>query len=144
MDGARRRANQYDVRPWLLALCDWQDYAAIAPCVAYGRNYLDMWCTRCGLHRDADLLEAAAVDALLAVYWGRSRRRCGRPTIAERTADLRVAPATFLMLKRVAEDAFRRRLREAAWERLTPAEWQTACESRKRPPAFADSACRAA
>lgn len=149
MDGARRRATStqrspYDVRPRLLALCGGQDATSVQPSITYGVNYLRAWCERCGLQRGVDVIEAAAVDGLLAVYWGRARRKCGRPTIADRAVHFHVAPATFLTLKRVAEQAFRRRLREAVWERLAPTEWQTDCESKERPPAFADSARRAA
>lgn len=128
MDGAVQRASQakrsrYDVRPRLLALCCRQDVGHVLACVEYGRNYLAAWCDRCELQCDAPVLEAAATDALLRVYWERDRRGNGRPTVAERTQALHVRTARYLMFRCVAEDAYRRRLAEALnRERLAPAE----------------------
>jgi hypothetical protein len=137
MDGAGRRAWNPDVRPHLLRLYCGGVRFNVEPCLRYGTNYLIAWCHRCGLTRRGEILEAAAADALLAVYWGRARRKMGRPTIADRTRELHVSPSAYVMVKQVAERAYRMRLAEALMqrqaERLTPANAYPDCREHEPP-----------
>lgn len=140
MISAGRRVNPYDVRPHLLALCGWQDLAQVAPCVEFGRNYLAAWCRRLGTRSDPAILEAAAVDGLLLVYWGRATRRRRRPTVEQRSHDLHVRLSRYLTLRGIAERAFRARLAE----RLAPVKAQDGDGIAERLPAFGNPRRRAA
>lgn len=105
-------ASPHDVRPHLLALMRWEWAGAIEPCLTYGRNYLRAWCRRKRQRPRPAVIEAATLDALALVFWGRSRR--GMPTIEDRRTELRVDKGRFAEYRALMADVFKRRLSEAA------------------------------
>jgi hypothetical protein len=122
---ALMRTGPYDPRPGLLALVRWQADAELAQLVAYGSNYVRSWAAMAGKEYSADVLRAAAVDALAIVVAGRESRapRAGaclnrhrqpvRMTLAKRARQLRVDVAEYGELRKVAVSAYTRRLKEA-------------------------------
>lgn len=108
------RAGRFDVRPDLLLTYFAQVQASIEPCVEYGRVALEAWCQRVGIGEAwGHAYESAASDGLALVYWGRATRGHGRPTIAERCLQLRMAPRDYSLLRNKAADIYRARLIEA-------------------------------
>jgi hypothetical protein len=105
-------ASPYDVRPHLLALMRWEWAGAIEPCLVYGRNYLRVWCGRMRQRPRPAVIEAATLDALALVFWGRSRR--GMPTIEHRRVELGVDKGRFADYRNLMATVFKRRLSEAA------------------------------
>ena len=104
--------SPHDVRPHLLALMRWEWAGAIEPCLVYGRNYLRVWCGRMRQRPRPAVVEAATLDALALVFWGRSRR--GMPTIEDRRVELGVDKGRFADYRNLMTTVFKRRLSEAA------------------------------
>lgn len=109
----------HDVRPHLLALMRWETGSAIEPCLAYGRRYLRVWCDRMGQRPRPAMIEAAVVDGLALVFWGRFKRGTDGnpvsvPTVEERRVELNVDKTRFAEYRALMVKVFKRRLSEAA------------------------------
>jgi hypothetical protein len=119
------RAGPYDPRPRLLALVRWQAGGELEQVMAYGANYVRAWAAMGGRTYAADVLAAAAADALAIVVAGRESRapRAGacvnrqrqpvRVSLAVRAKALRMDVAVYGELRKVALSAYTRRLVEA-------------------------------
>ena len=113
------RVSRHDVRPHLLALMRWEVGSAIEPCLSYGRRYLRVWCGRMGQRPRPAVIEAATVDALALVFWGRFKRGTDGnpvsvPTVEERRVELNVDKTRFAEYRALMVKVFKRRLSEAA------------------------------
>jgi hypothetical protein len=113
---------RHDVCPQLLLLYVSQCPQSVAPVVDYGTRYLQAWCARKGLHRWAHVHEAAAKDALVAFMAGRFLRDPDFPGVRQRCLSLHISSRDYVLLRKVALDAFRHRFSDAvfnyglAWE----------------------------
>ncbi len=131
------RVSRHDVRPHLLALMRWEVGSAIEPCLSYGRRYLRVWCGRMGQRPRPAVIEAATVDALALVFWGRCRR--GMPTIEERRVELHVDKGHYAEYRALMERVFKRRLSEAATRYKTISHYHPALHADYRANGFAGS-----
>lgn len=131
------RVSRHDVRPHLLALMRWEVGSAIEPCLSYGRRYLRVWCGRMGQRPRPAVIEAATVDALALVFWGRCRR--GMPTIEDRRVELHVDKGRYAEYRALMERVFKRRLSEAATRYKTISHYQPARHADHRANGYADS-----
>lgn len=120
----------HDIRPDLLALVRKHNLIGVERCIRYGASYL----LASGHDLDAELLQAAAADALLTLVYGETRgdgtgrrradgsytaggqvkrHRPRRPTLRQRESQFKLAHDTWAPLRDAALDAYRRRFREA-------------------------------
>jgi len=129
--------SPHDVRPHLLALMRWEWAGAIEPCLTYGRNYLRAWCRRKRQRPRPAVIEAATLDALALVFWGRCRR--GMPTIEDRRTELRVDKGLYAGYRNLMAKVFKRRLSEAATRYKTINHYQPAPKNDYRANGFAVS-----
>ena len=131
------RVSRHDVRPHLLALMRWEVGSAIEPCLSYGRRYLRVWCGRMGQRPRPAVIEAATVDALALVFWGRCRR--GMPTIEDRRVELHVDKGRYAEYRALMERVFKRRLSEAATRYKTISHYHPALHADHRANGFTGS-----
>lgn len=122
---ALMRAGPYDPRPGLLALVKWRAGGELEQVIAYGANYVKAWAAMAGKEYPADVLRAAAADALAVVVAGRESRapRIGacvnrqrqpvRVSLAVRAKALCMDVAVYGELRMVALQGYMRRLKEA-------------------------------
>lgn len=102
----------YDIRPSLLLVMYAEDASHIEACLRHGRLYLSAWCNARGVTRGEAAIRAAAADALQHVFDRRERKNKRWP-LRERAKAVRLNPAAFSELRRVAIGMYRRRLAEA-------------------------------
>lgn len=123
------RRGAHDVRPVLLALVRYQAGGNLEQVIGYGANYVRAWAAMGGRTYAADVLAAAAADALAIVVAGRESRaprknpkqphpvcRLRQPvrvSAASRAKELRMDTSTYGALRLVALQGYMRRLKEA-------------------------------
>jgi hypothetical protein len=90
-----------------------------------------------GLRPRPAVIEAATVDALALVFWGRCRR--GMPTIEDRRVELHVDKGRYAEYRALMERVFKRRLSEAATRYKTISHYHPALHTDSRANGFAGS-----
>jgi hypothetical protein len=122
---ALMRTGLYDVKPGLLALVRFGFAGDLDQVIGYGVNYVRSWAEMAGREYPADVLRAAAADALAVVVARGDDKKSRAPRasacinrhrqpvrmpISERTLELGIRNTTYGELLSVAVKAYRRRL----------------------------------
>ncbi|THD03722.1 hypothetical protein B1991_18255 [Rhodanobacter lindaniclasticus] len=143
--------GRHDVRPDLLALVWQRNLIGVERCIQYGANYL----LASGHHRNMDMLQTAAADALLILVYGETRgdgdgdqevgqwikcHRPHRPTLHERDRQFKRRNGTLAPLRKAALKVYRRRYREAVALFADADNWRPTPTGRSFARAFAEPA----
>ncbi len=118
---AYMRTGRHDVRPLLLLLMHAEDASQLPAILTHGLGYLRGLCERMGLTRTDEAMQAAALDALQAMFDGRDRRRkanANRWSVRDRARSMSMRAADYGTLRRAMHSAYSQWLAEAR-ERFT-------------------------
>jgi len=111
----------HDVRPRLLLLMHAEDASQLPAILTHGHGYLRGLCQRMGDTRSDEAMQAAALDALQALFDGRDRRckaQANRWSVRDRSRSLAMRTADYGTLRRAMYGAYSQWLAEAR-ERFT-------------------------